>query len=242
MRTSPWPRSRTSSSTWGSRTSGSCRCGQPDILSSRAPSVLTRTRSPRAWTGSCARTRRAGSKLSSASTRTKRPSTPSRVTASNRSRPTTCIPISIGSRSSTRAWWDVNVEAQDFVLTFPNQLDRQIIELECAHDPNFEAEIVELLQQPDGMTTIINSAQKAIINDIDPGTYPEMEGAWPMLRNIARDIYDKISRTSATPGTYGSPGGLSDLGQDFSGIITAIAPLLGTLAGAGASVYAAEQQ
>ena len=136
----------------------------------------------------------------------------------------------------------MNVEAQDFVLTFPNQLDRQIIELECAHDPNFEAEIVELLQQPDGMTTIINSAQKAIINDIDPGTYPEMEGAWPMLRNIARDIYDKISRTSATPGTYGSPGGLSDLGQDFSGIITAIAPLLGTLAGAGASVYAAEQQ
>jgi hypothetical protein len=135
----------------------------------------------------------------------------------------------------------MNVETQDLIMMFPNQLDRQLIELECAHDPNFEVEVVELLQQVDGLATIIDSARKAIINDIHPGYYPEMEASWPMLRNVARDIYDKISKTQATPRSYGSPG-LSDLGQDFSGIITAIAPILGTLASAGASAYAANQQ
>ena len=135
----------------------------------------------------------------------------------------------------------MNIETQDLALAFPSQVDRQLLELECSNDPAFEAELIELLQETDGLQYVIDAARKAIINDIDPRQYPEMAGSWPMLRNVARDIYDKISRTSSSPGTYGSPG-LSDLGQDFSGIISAIAPILGTLAGAGASVYAAEQQ
>lgn len=124
---------------------------------------------------------------------------------------------------------------------FPNQLDRQLIELECSNDPVFEAEIHELLRQRDGMQTVIDAARRAIINDIDPSQYQEMEGSWPILRKVSREIYDKISKTQDSPRSYGGPG-LSDLGQDFSGIITAIAPILGTLAGAGAAAYSAQQQ
>lgn len=136
----------------------------------------------------------------------------------------------------------MNVETESLIQSFPNPLDQQLLELECKNDPAFEAELAELLQETGGMQSVIDAAKKAIVNDIDPTQYPEMEGSWPMLRNVARDIYDAITAvpTPTQPRSYGTP--LSGLGQDLSGILTAVAPLLGTLASAGASVYAAKQQ
>ena len=128
---------------------------------------------------------------------------------------------------------------------FPMQEDRDVIILEASGDPNFEAELAEALKLPDGPQQVVASAKKAVLHDLNPDLYPEMEGTWPILRSIISKVIGKISGSVSTNISNiksSSVNGLGDLGQDFSAIMSVVAPLVNAISSVGSSLYIAHLQ
>lgn len=134
---------------------------------------------------------------------------------------------------------------KSLINIFPMQEDRDVIILEAKNDPNFEAQLEEALNTPDGPERIILSAKKSVLHDLNPDIYPEMEGTWPILRSIISKVISKVSGSvSSNISNIKSSDvkGLGGLGQDFSAIMSVVAPLVNAISGVGSSLYIAHLQ
>jgi hypothetical protein len=139
------------------------------------------------------------------------------------------------------------------VLAFTSPDDRTLIATEASSDPAFAKKISAMLSRPDGEKRVVMYARKAIINELDPSSYPETRGQWPKLRSavdklskeIPKAIVDYVDslpldQRVAALENIASKGasftaGLGELGQ-----LDIIASLIGTVVSAGVSVYNAQ--
>jgi hypothetical protein len=136
-------------------------------------------------------------------------------------------------------------------LVFDSPDDRRLIAAEAASDPAFARKLSAMLSLPDGEQRVVMYARKAVLNELNPASYPETRGQWPKLRSAVSklivelpraitDIIDRmpvdqriaaISKIRET-GDVAGVLGLGDLGQ-----WEIIGQLVGAVAGAATSVY-----
>jgi hypothetical protein len=139
----------------------------------------------------------------------------------------------------------VNAGLKSLINIFPMAEDRDVIILEAKNDPNFEAQLEEALNTPDGPERIALSAKKAVLHDLNPDLYPEMEGTWPVLRSIISKIIGKVSgsvESNISNIKNSKSTGLGDLGQDIGAIMSIVAPLVNAIGSVGSSLYIAHLQ
>jgi hypothetical protein len=122
---------------------------------------------------------------------------------------------------------------------FRSKHDRDLILLEAKNDPEFERQLSEVLQLPDGEERVAISARKAFLNELSPDLYPEMAGSWPILRSVVSKAMESVksSNSKKTITIDPKPSGLGELGQ-----FEILGPLISAVAGAGASIYSAHVQ
>lgn len=125
--------------------------------------------------------------------------------------------------------------------------DRELLSEEAVADPSFARRLEITLALPDGVKRIELSAQKAIMNELDPSLYPETRGTWKKLRSAVSDTVSSAVDLVKLPGfnkavrkaTVSTLHGLGNLGQDILG------PILSALTvgiQAGTSIYTAHLQ
>lgn len=133
----------------------------------------------------------------------------------------------------------MNTAVESQVNIFRSKDDRDLILLEAKNDPEFERQLAEVLKLPEGEELVSISARKAVLNELDPGLYPEMAGAWPILRSVARKAMESVGTSTSKKVDKLASGqkGLGDLGQ-----FDILGPLITSIAGAGASIYGASVQ
>lgn len=128
----------------------------------------------------------------------------------------------------------------DKVAQIP-EADRKAILIETSADPVFCAKIARVMtSDPDWVHTIVNSAKRAIANEMNRNLFPESRGTWPKLREMARNLVDDVSaavRVGRAPLAVKSVSGLGGLGN--LGQWDIIAGLVGSIGGAAANVYGA---
>lgn len=132
----------------------------------------------------------------------------------------------------------MNTGVESQINIFRSKDDRDLILLEAKNDPEFERQLSEVLKLPDGQERVALSARKAVLNELSPDLYPEMVGAWPILRSVILKAMDAVKSSTSQKIVTIDPSlkGLGELGQfDFS----VLAPLISSIAGAGASIYSA---
>lgn len=133
----------------------------------------------------------------------------------------------------------MNTGLESQVNIFRSKNDRELLLLEASNDIEFERQLSDVLTLPDGEERVVTSAHKAVLNELDPSLYPELAGAWPVLRSVIRKVMDRVgSSTVSKISTINPPAkGLGDLGQ-----FEVLGPLISSIAGAGASIYSSEVQ
>lgn len=142
---------------------------------------------------------------------------------------------------------------EEEVQVFDSPDDRTLIATEAAADPAFAKKITAMLSQPDGEKQVVMYARKAIINQLDPSSYPETKGQWPKLRSAVAKLSEEIPKAivdhvdslpldervaaleSIAAKGAAFTAGLGELGQ-----LDIISSLIGTVVSAGVSVYNAQ--
>lgn len=125
--------------------------------------------------------------------------------------------------------------------------DRELLTEEAASDPAFARRLEITLALPDGVRRVEMSAQRAILNELDPSLYPETRGTWRKLRAAVSDTVNSAGDLLKIPGfnqavrkkAVSTLHGLGNLGQDIIG------PILNALTAgiqAGTSIYINRQQ
>lgn len=133
-----------------------------------------------------------------------------------------------------------------------NDQDIALIAEESKANPAFGRRISSLLRQPGGERTVAISARKAIANQLDPKMYPETRGQWMVLRRktmqvaaampaIVDQMVAKMPLSAKLEAVRAiSRGekptmvlaGIGELGQ-----FEILGSIIGSIAGAGASIY-----
>lgn len=140
---------------------------------------------------------------------------------------------------------------EEKAAVFQSPDDRRLISAEASSDPAFARELSRMLSLPDGEKRVVDYAKKAVLNELNPGLYPETSRKWPKLRKavsllvseLPGAIVDSIDRLPLSERTAAlaalargegvvAPISLGDLGQ-----FEIIGSLIGSIAGAAASIY-----
>lgn len=76
---------------------------------------------------------------------------------------------------------------------FESPDDRLLIKMEADADPAFAKVLQSMLKDGvAGEERVVQFAQKAVVNELDPRQFPETKGAWPKLRAKVRQLVDEL--------------------------------------------------
>lgn len=135
-----------------------------------------------------------------------------------------------------------------------SEISHRLIAEEIKKNPIFGRKVRAMIASPDGDHLLSVSAKKAVANEFNPKLYPESRGEWVTLRRtmteLARSVPGMVKAEidrmpfeakmavvraiaeGQRPEIAVEMDGLGELGQDID-----LTPLIGAIAGAGASVY-----
>jgi hypothetical protein len=137
-------------------------------------------------------------------------------------------------------------------------VDRRQLNEEAKVNPAFGQKLARMLDHPNGVWLIDESARRAVLNELDPKAYPESKGEWTVLRqrlnSIIRDLGKQINEsvdnlsldeTSDMLMTY-ARGGIQvsahPMGEYPVEALGQWEALVGAVVGAATSIYGAKLQ
>jgi len=136
-------------------------------------------------------------------------------------------------------------------------IDHRLLREEAAVSPAFGRKLEAMIDRPNGVALLNDSARRAVLNELNPREYPKSKGEWTvlrkqmriLLRDIPKSIDESLSKLSLEEKTrmleaYAMGGvqvhaqmaeyPVESLGQ--------IAEIIGAVVGAASSVYGAKLQ
>lgn len=137
-------------------------------------------------------------------------------------------------------------------------IDHRQLSEEAAANPAFGRKLAAMIDRPDGLKRIDESAMKAVLNELDGRSFPGSKGEWPVLRkrlntlvrDVARDIQKSVDSLSLPDKvrmleTY-ARGGIQvyaePLGEYPVESLGQWEAIVGAIAGAASSIYGAKLQ
>jgi hypothetical protein len=137
-------------------------------------------------------------------------------------------------------------------------IDHRQISDEAAANPAFGRKLAAMIERPNGLKLIDESAARAVLNELDGRSFPESRGEWPVLRkrfnilirDVARDIQKSVDALTLDEkadilNAY-AKGGVQvvvrPLGEYPVESLGQWEAIVGAIAGAASSIYGARVQ